>query len=131
MVPMEVPCSLKSPRDDRQEYDDWKSYDDLTKEDIDSALKSRAYVRGDVINFYIKEKFLVLPRGALYGKFFVNTFWFSRVKALIDKWQNDPNNERVNRSIHRMRSSISPRVDDVQHICSLIVPIHFGDNDYH
>ncbi|KAL2609997.1 hypothetical protein R1flu_028570 [Riccia fluitans] len=70
--------------------DEWKSYDDLTKEDIDSVLKPKAYVRGDVINMYIKAKFLGLPRGALYGKFFVNTFWFSRVKTLIDKFQNDP-----------------------------------------
>ncbi|KAL2608604.1 hypothetical protein R1flu_027177 [Riccia fluitans] len=131
MVPVEVPSSPESPRAGRQAYDDWKSYDDLTKEDIDSTLKPGAYIRGDVINFYIKEKFLVLPRGALYGKFFVNTFWFSRVKTLTDKLRNDRYNVRVNRSIHRMRSSINPRVDDVQHISSLIIPIHFGDNDYH
>ncbi|KAL2624048.1 hypothetical protein R1flu_008293 [Riccia fluitans] len=80
MMVVEVPSSLESPRDGthtRQEFDDWKSYDDLTKEDIDFVLKPRGYVRGDVINMYIKAKFLDLPCGALYGKFFVNTFWFS------------------------------------------------------
>ncbi|KAL2641790.1 hypothetical protein R1flu_009377 [Riccia fluitans] len=97
VVAVEVPSSLESPRDGthtRQEFDDWKSYDDLTKEDIDSILKPRGYVRGDVINMYIKAKFLGLPRGALYGKFFVNTFWFSRVKTLTDKFQNDFNNKQ-------------------------------------
>ncbi|KAL2613905.1 hypothetical protein R1flu_025597 [Riccia fluitans] len=134
VVAVEVPSSPESPRDGMhtmQEFDDWKSYDDLTKEDIDFVLKPRGYVRGDVMNMYIKAKFLGLPRGALYGKIFVNTFWFLRVKTLTDKFRNDFNNERVRGSIHRMRSSISPRVDDVQHINSLIIPIHFGNSDYH
>ncbi|KAL2624073.1 hypothetical protein R1flu_008318 [Riccia fluitans] len=134
MVAVEVPSSPESPRDGthtRQKFDDWKSYDDLTKEDIDFVLKPRGYIRGDVINMYIKAKFLGLLRGALYGKFFVNTFWFSRVKTLTDKFQNDFYNERVRGSIHRMRSSINPHVDYVQHISSLIIPIHSGDSDYH
>ncbi|KAL2633062.1 hypothetical protein R1flu_004541 [Riccia fluitans] len=82
---VELPYSPESRRDNKQEYDDWKSYENLTKEDVESITKPRQYVRGDVINMYIKEKFLVQPRGALNGKFFVNTFWFARVKTLADK----------------------------------------------
>ncbi|KAL2629732.1 hypothetical protein R1flu_014418 [Riccia fluitans] len=74
VIVVEVPYSPENRRDDRQEYDDWKSYEDLTREDIKFVTKPRQYVKGDVINMYIKEKFLVQPCGALYGKFFVNTF---------------------------------------------------------
>ncbi|KAL2632854.1 hypothetical protein R1flu_004333 [Riccia fluitans] len=93
MTAVELPYSLESRRDNRQEYDDWKSYEDLMKEDVKSITKPRQYIRGDVINMYIKEKFLVQPRGALYGKFFVNTFWFAWVKTLADKLRNNPKDE--------------------------------------
>ncbi|KAL3692263.1 hypothetical protein R1sor_005914 [Riccia sorocarpa] len=89
----------------------------LTKEDLEST-NPRRFMRGDVINMYIKEKFLVEPRSELYGKFFVNTFWFARLNALQEKIQSGKPEGVVNK-IHRLRKGISPIVDDVQ-------VIHYG-----
>ncbi|KAL3676084.1 hypothetical protein R1sor_026032 [Riccia sorocarpa] len=65
----------------RDPLDDWKSYEQLTKKDLESTNPKR-FITGDVINMYIKEKFLVQPRSELDGKFIVNTFWFAQLNAL-------------------------------------------------
>ncbi|KAL2623773.1 hypothetical protein R1flu_008018 [Riccia fluitans] len=79
VVAVEVPSSPESPRDGthtRQEFDDWKSYDDLTKEDINSVLKPRGYVKGDVINMYIKAKFLAFLVAHCMASFLSTPFGF-------------------------------------------------------
>ncbi|KAL3688654.1 hypothetical protein R1sor_014963 [Riccia sorocarpa] len=78
---VEIGDSPASGRGTRDPLDDWKSYDQLTKKDLESTMPKR-FIRGDVINMYIKEKFLVQPRSELEGKFFVNTFWFAKLNAL-------------------------------------------------
>ncbi|KAL3682298.1 hypothetical protein R1sor_000320 [Riccia sorocarpa] len=78
---VEIGDSPASGRGTRDPLDDWKSYEQLTKKDLESTNPKR-FIRGDVINMYIKEKFLVQPRSELEGKFFVNTFWFAQLNAL-------------------------------------------------
>ncbi|KAL3690776.1 hypothetical protein R1sor_004427 [Riccia sorocarpa] len=53
---VEIGDSPASGRGCRDPLDDWKSYDQLTKKDLDSTMPKR-FIRGDVINMYIKEKF--------------------------------------------------------------------------
>ncbi|KAL3698094.1 hypothetical protein R1sor_012170 [Riccia sorocarpa] len=40
------------------------------------------YLRGDVINVYIKERFLDRGRDKMHNMFFVNTFWFPKASDL-------------------------------------------------
>ncbi|KAL3685820.1 hypothetical protein R1sor_003842 [Riccia sorocarpa] len=118
-----------SGRGTRDPLDDWKSYEQLTKKDLESTNPKR-FIRGDMINMYIKEKFLVQPRSELEGKFFVNTFWFAKLNAL-NKQVMSGNLAGSVEKIHRLRKGITPRVDDVQDIRTLFVPIHFGKGDFH
>ncbi|KAL3690619.1 hypothetical protein R1sor_016928 [Riccia sorocarpa] len=122
---VEIGDSPMSGRDTRDPLDDWKSYEQLTKKDLESTNPKR-FIRGDVINMYIKEKFLVQPR----SKFFVNTFWFAELNAL-NKQVLSGNLVGSVGKIHRLRKGITPRVDDVQDIRTLFVPIHFGKGDFH
>ncbi|KAL3682468.1 hypothetical protein R1sor_000490 [Riccia sorocarpa] len=126
---VEIGDSPESARGTRDPLDEWKSYEQLTKKDLESTNPKR-FIRGDVINMYIKEKFLVQPRSELDGKFFVNTFWFAKLNALNEKVLSGNPTGSVEK-IHRLRKGITPRVDDVQDIRSLIVPIHFGRGDFH
>ncbi|KAL3690062.1 hypothetical protein R1sor_016371 [Riccia sorocarpa] len=126
---VEIGDSPASGRGCRDPLDDWKSYDQLTKKDLESTMPKR-FIRGDVINMYIKEKFLVQPRSELEGKFFVNTFWFAQLNAL-NKQVLSGNLAGSVEKIHRLRKGITPRVDDVQDIRTLFVPIHFGKGDFH
>ncbi|KAL3694863.1 hypothetical protein R1sor_008514 [Riccia sorocarpa] len=126
---VEIGDSPESRRGTRDTLDDWKSYEQLTKKDLEST-NPKGFIRGDVINMYIKEKFLVEPRSELDGKFFVNTFWFAKLNALNEQVRSGNLAGSVER-IHRLRKDITPRVDDVQDIRSLIVPIHFGKGDFH
>ncbi|KAL3697356.1 hypothetical protein R1sor_011432 [Riccia sorocarpa] len=121
--------SPASGRGTRDPLDDWKSYEQLTKKDLESTNPKR-FIRGDVINMYIKEKFLVQPRSELEGKFFVNTFWFAQLNAL-NKQVLSGNLAGSVEKIHRLRKGITPRVDDVQDIRTLFVPIHFRKGDFH
>ncbi|KAL3698307.1 hypothetical protein R1sor_012383 [Riccia sorocarpa] len=126
---VEIGNSPASGRDTRDPLDDWKSYEQLMKKDLEYTNPKR-FIRGDVINMYIKEKFLVQPRSELEGKFFVNTFWFAQLNAL-NKQVLSGNLARSVEKIHRLRKGITPRVDDVQDIRTLFVPIHFGKGDFH
>ncbi|KAL3682354.1 hypothetical protein R1sor_000376 [Riccia sorocarpa] len=126
---VEIGDSPASGRGTRDPLDDWKSYDQLTKKDLESTMPKR-FIRGDVINMYIKEKFLVQPRSELEGKFFVNTFWFAKLNALNQQVLSGNLAGSVEK-IHRLRKGITPRVDDVQDIRTLFVPIHFGKGDFH
>ncbi|KAL3685560.1 hypothetical protein R1sor_003582 [Riccia sorocarpa] len=81
---VEIGDSPASGRGTRDPLDDWKSYEQLTKKHLEST-KPKRFIRGDVINMYIKEKFLLEPRSELDGKFFVNTFWFAKLHALNEQ----------------------------------------------
>ncbi|KAL3694676.1 hypothetical protein R1sor_008327 [Riccia sorocarpa] len=126
---VEIGDSPARGRGTRDPLDDWKSDEQLTKKDLESTNPKR-FIRGDVINMYIKEKFLVQPRSELEGKFFVNTFWFAQLNAL-NKQVLSGNLAGSVEKIHRLRKGIIPRVDDIQDIRTLFVPIHFGKGDFH
>ncbi|KAL3690497.1 hypothetical protein R1sor_016806 [Riccia sorocarpa] len=55
---------------------------DLTKEDCESGMLLGKHLRGDVINVYIKERFLDRGRDKMHNMFFVNTFWFPKASKL-------------------------------------------------
>ncbi|KAL3691808.1 hypothetical protein R1sor_005459 [Riccia sorocarpa] len=126
---VEIGDSPASGRGTRDPLDDWKSYEQLTKKELESTNPKR-FIRGDVINMYIKEKFLVQPRSELEGKFFVNTFWFAKLNALNQQVLSGNLAGSVEK-IHRLRKGITPKVDDIQDIRTLFVPIHFGKGDFH
>ncbi|KAL2641233.1 hypothetical protein R1flu_008820 [Riccia fluitans] len=52
----------------------WPRKEDLTKEDLEFVCYRRRYLRRDVINMYINERFLKKPREQLHNMFYVNTF---------------------------------------------------------
>ncbi|KAL3698757.1 hypothetical protein R1sor_012833 [Riccia sorocarpa] len=91
---VEIGDSPGSGRDTRDPLDGWKSYEQLTKKDLESTNPKR-FIRG-------------CDQHVLSGK----------PAGSVEK-------------IHRLRKGITPRVDDVQDIRSLIVPIHFGKGDFH
>ncbi|KAL3679764.1 hypothetical protein R1sor_022720 [Riccia sorocarpa] len=99
---VEIGDSPASGRDTRDPLDDWKSYEQLTKKDLESTNPKR-FIRGDVINMYIKEKFLVQPRSELEGKFFVNTFWFAQLNAL---------NKQFLSEVAKVKGDLGPYFDD-------------------
>ncbi|KAL2631831.1 hypothetical protein R1flu_016517 [Riccia fluitans] len=63
-----------SPENEGLEDQGWPCKEDLTKEDLESAMYKGCYLRGDVINMYINEGFLKKPREQLHNMFYVNTF---------------------------------------------------------
>ncbi|KAL2634548.1 hypothetical protein R1flu_006027 [Riccia fluitans] len=63
-----------SPENEGLEDQGWPRKEDLTKEDLESACYRRCYLRGDVINMYINERFFKKPREQLHNMFYVNTF---------------------------------------------------------
>ncbi|KAL3694414.1 hypothetical protein R1sor_008065 [Riccia sorocarpa] len=48
----------------------------------------KRFIRGDVINMYIKEKFLVQPRSELEGKFFGIHFGLQSLMHLTSRFAN-------------------------------------------
>ncbi|KAL3701798.1 hypothetical protein R1sor_019820 [Riccia sorocarpa] len=64
----------------------WPSKDELTKEDLESGMLLGKHLRGDVINMYIKERFIDRGHDGLFNMFFVNTFWFPKANKLVDKY---------------------------------------------
>ncbi|KAL2633196.1 hypothetical protein R1flu_004675 [Riccia fluitans] len=60
---------------------EWPRLSDLTKEDRESTY-ARKYLRGDVINAYIFEKFLQRSHEELFNMFYCNTFWFAKASQI-------------------------------------------------
>ncbi|KAL2654176.1 hypothetical protein R1flu_022304 [Riccia fluitans] len=52
----------------------WPRKEDLTKEDLESTIYKGCYLREDVINMYINERFLKKSCEELHNMFYVNTF---------------------------------------------------------
>ncbi|KAL3678931.1 hypothetical protein R1sor_021887 [Riccia sorocarpa] len=106
----------------------WPSKDELTKEDLDSGMLLGKHLRGDVINVYIKERFIDRGRDKLFNMFFVNTFWFPKTSELVDRYDRTSHNEEAMISIARLRRSITPNLHDGdlqgQLPAWIFIPIH-------
>ncbi|KAL3682959.1 hypothetical protein R1sor_000981 [Riccia sorocarpa] len=111
----------------------WPSKDELTKEDLESGMLPGKHLRGDVINAYIKERFIDRGRDKLFNMFFVNTFWFPKASELVDRYDRTSHSEEAMISIARLRRSISPKLHDGdsqgQLPAWIFIPIH-GSNHW-
>ncbi|KAL3681769.1 hypothetical protein R1sor_024725 [Riccia sorocarpa] len=111
----------------------WPSIRELTKEDLESGILPGKHLRGDVINAYIKERFIDRGREKLFNMFFVNTFWFSKASELVARYDRTSHNEEAMISIARLRRSISPKLHDRdsqgQLPAWIFIPIH-GSNHW-
>ncbi|KAL2621842.1 hypothetical protein R1flu_002047 [Riccia fluitans] len=58
---MDLTQYTSSPENEGSEDQGWPCKEDLTKEDLESAMYKGCYLRGDVINMYINEAFLKKP----------------------------------------------------------------------
>ncbi|KAL3675508.1 hypothetical protein R1sor_025456 [Riccia sorocarpa] len=65
---------ISSPENNWSKVLGWPLKDELTKEDLESGILLGKHLRGDVINAYIKERFIDRGREKLFNMFFVNTF---------------------------------------------------------
>ncbi|KAL3690244.1 hypothetical protein R1sor_016553 [Riccia sorocarpa] len=79
---------LASLDDDMSTEYGWPKRSDLSKEDIESVQQKEAFVRGDVINWYINRRWLSKTREELAGIYFVNTFWFPSLIGLMSSIQS-------------------------------------------
>ncbi|KAL3692686.1 hypothetical protein R1sor_006337 [Riccia sorocarpa] len=106
---------------------------DLTKEDLESGMLPGKHLRGDVINVYIKERFIDRGRDKMHNMFFVNTFWFPKASELVDRYDRTSHSEEAMISIARLRRSISPKLHDGdsqgQLPAWIFIPIH-GSNHW-
>ncbi|KAL3700284.1 hypothetical protein R1sor_018306 [Riccia sorocarpa] len=103
---------ISSPENNGSKDQGWPSRDDLTKEDLQSGMLPGKHLRGDVINAYIKERFLDRGRDKMHNMFFVNTFWFPKASELVDKYDRTSQSEEAMISIARLRRSICPKLRD-------------------
>ncbi|KAL3689309.1 hypothetical protein R1sor_015618 [Riccia sorocarpa] len=124
---------ISSPENNGSKDQGWPSKDDLTKEDLQSGMLLGKHLRGDVINVYIKERFLDRGRDKLFNMFFVNTFWFPKANELVARYDRTSHSEEAMISIARLRRSISPKLRDGdshgQLPAWIFIPIH-GSNHW-
>ncbi|KAL3697303.1 hypothetical protein R1sor_011379 [Riccia sorocarpa] len=124
---------ISSPENQGSKDQGWPSKCDLTKEDRESGMIPGKHLRGDVINVYIKERFLDRGRDKMHNMFFVNTFWFPKASKLVDTYDRISHSEEAMISIARLRRSISPKLRDGdsqgQLPAWIFVPIH-GSNHW-
>ncbi|KAL3676118.1 hypothetical protein R1sor_026066 [Riccia sorocarpa] len=124
---------ISSPENNGSKDQGWPSRDDLTKEDLQSGMLPGKHLRGDVINAYIKERFLDRGRDKMHNMFFVNTFWFPKASELVDKYDRTSQSEEAMISIARLRRSICPKLRDGdsqgQLPAWIFIPIH-GSNHW-
>ncbi|KAL3697814.1 hypothetical protein R1sor_011890 [Riccia sorocarpa] len=111
----------------------WPSKDELTKEDLESGILPGKHLRGDVINAYIRERFIDRGREKLFNMFFVNTFWFPKASELVARYDRTSHSAEAMISIARLRRSISPKLHDRdsqgQLPAWIFIPIH-GSNHW-
>ncbi|KAL3696243.1 hypothetical protein R1sor_010319 [Riccia sorocarpa] len=103
---------ISSPENKGSKDQGWSSKCDLTKEDLQSGMLPGKHLRGDVINMYIKERFIDRGRDNMHNMFFVNTFWFPKANDLVNKYDRTSHSEQTMISIARLRKSISPKLHD-------------------
>ncbi|KAL3694673.1 hypothetical protein R1sor_008324 [Riccia sorocarpa] len=124
---------ISSPENQGSKDQGWPSKCDLTKEDRESGMIPGKHLRRDVINVYIKERFLDRGRDKMHNMFFVNTFWFPKASKMVETYDRTSHNEEAMISIARLRRSISPKLRDGdsqgQLPAWIFVPIH-GSNHW-
>ncbi|KAL3688394.1 hypothetical protein R1sor_014703 [Riccia sorocarpa] len=124
---------ISSPENNGSKDQGWPSKDELTKEDLESGMLPGKHLRGDVINAYIKERFIDRGREKLFNMFFVNTFWFPKASELVARYDRTSHSEEAMISIARLRRSISPKLHDRdsqgQLPAWIFIPIH-GSNHW-
>ncbi|KAL2650299.1 hypothetical protein R1flu_018427 [Riccia fluitans] len=111
----------------------WARKEDITKADMESTMYKGCYLRGDVINMYINERFLKKSCEQLHNMFYVNTFWFTKANKLVARYDKTNHAEEVMIKITRLRKSICPEFHDEDMQGNLptwmFVPIH-GNNHW-
>ncbi|KAL2642557.1 hypothetical protein R1flu_010144 [Riccia fluitans] len=121
------------PENEGSEDQRWPRKEDLTKEDLESTCYQRRYLRRDVINMNINERFLKKPREQLHNMFYINTFWFTKANELVARYDKTNHAEEAMIQITRLRNSICPKIRDEDMQQSLQVwifmPIH-GNNHW-
>ncbi|KAL2624154.1 hypothetical protein R1flu_008399 [Riccia fluitans] len=94
----------------------WPCKEDLTKEDLESTLYQRRYLREDVINMYINERFLKKPHKQLHNMFYINNLWFTKASEWVVRYDKTNHAEEAMIQITRLRKSICPEY--VTRICN-------------
>ncbi|KAL2622706.1 hypothetical protein R1flu_002911 [Riccia fluitans] len=89
----------------------WPRLSDLTKEDHESTY-ARKYLRRDIINAYIFEKFLQRSREELFNMFYCSTFWFAKASQQVDAYDMTSHSESASIGIKRLRNAIYPQLRD-------------------
>ncbi|KAL2644386.1 hypothetical protein R1flu_011973 [Riccia fluitans] len=118
---------MSSPKNEGSKDQGWPRKEDLTKEDLESSCQERCYLRGDIINMYINERFLKKPREQLHNMFYVNTFWFTKASKLVARYDKINHAEEAMIQITHLRKSICPKIrnEDMQQnlLAWIFVPI--------
>ncbi|KAL3677106.1 hypothetical protein R1sor_027054 [Riccia sorocarpa] len=119
---------MDSPEENRRLRKGWPTRLSLTKADIQSGCLPKHYMRGDVINCYINERFLAKPRDQLHNMFYVNTFWFTLASNLVHNYEKSNFSLEKLKPITRLRNSISPELRDVDLLTGslawIFIPVH-------
>ncbi|KAL2621564.1 hypothetical protein R1flu_001769 [Riccia fluitans] len=105
----------------------------LRRKRLESTMYKGCYLREDVINMYINERFLKKPREQLHNMFYVNTFWFTKANELVARYDKTNHAEEAMIRITRLRKSICQEFHDEDMQGNLLawifVPIH-GNNHW-
>ncbi|KAL2645281.1 hypothetical protein R1flu_012868 [Riccia fluitans] len=121
------------PENEGSEDQGWPRKEDFTKANLESAMYKGRYLRGDVINMYINERFLKKPCEQLHNMFYVNTFWFTIASELVARYDKTNHAEEAMIKITRLWKSICPefRNEDMQGnlLAWIFMPIH-GNNHW-
>ncbi|KAL2645149.1 hypothetical protein R1flu_012736 [Riccia fluitans] len=124
---------MSSPENEGSEDQGWTRKEDLMKEDLESVMYKGRYLRGDVINMSINERFLKKPCKQLHNMFYVNTFWFTKANELVVRYDRTNHAKEAMIKITRLWKSICPKIRDEDMQRSLptwiFVPIH-GNNHW-
>ncbi|KAL3690240.1 hypothetical protein R1sor_016549 [Riccia sorocarpa] len=119
---------MDSPEENWRLRKGWPTRLSLTKADIQSGCLPKHYMRGDVINCYINERFLAKPRDQLHNMFYVNTFWFTLASNLVHNYEKSNFSLEKLKPITRLRNSISPELRDVDLLTGspawIFIPVH-------
>ncbi|KAL3676700.1 hypothetical protein R1sor_026648 [Riccia sorocarpa] len=119
---------MDSPEENRRLRKGWPTRLSLTKVDIQSGCLPKQYMRWDVINCYINERFLAKPRDQLHNMFYVNTFWFTLASNLVHNYEKSNFSLEKLKPITRLRNSISPDLRDVDLLTGspawIFIPVH-------
>ncbi|KAL3697187.1 hypothetical protein R1sor_011263 [Riccia sorocarpa] len=119
---------MDSPEENKSLRRGWPTHSSLTKADIQSGCLPNQYMREDVINCYINERFLGKPRDELHNMFYVNTFWFTLASNLVHKYEKSKFNLEKLKPITRLRNSIFPDLRDGDLLTGMpawiFIPVH-------